>query len=240
MNLAIQLKNFSFKYTNVDILKNLNLNIGKGECVGLLGSNGSGKTTLIKCLIGMLKGRGRIKVFDYTPNIYSIDFKKNIGIVLDHDLLLDYLTLEEYLHFVGNTYDIKGKILEEKIDHWVKFFDLEHSKNKIIKYFSHGMRKKTQIIAGILHEPELFIIDEPTNALDVEMIYQLKILIKKLHQKGTTILTSTHHLPFVEEVCERVIIINNGNFLEDFLLSSLKESNLEEIFIKSIRGEVNK
>lgn len=235
MNAVIKLDNFSFKYTNVDILRTLTLNLNKGECVGLLGSNGSGKTTLIKCLIGILKGRGDIKVLDYKPDINSIDFKRNIGVILDHDLLIDYLTLEEYLHFVGTTYNIESKKLKEVIQHWVKFFDLEDSNKKVLKYFSHGMRKKTQIIAAILHQPELIIVDEPTNGLDIEMIYYLKQLMKELKKTGTTILISTHHLSFIEEVCERVVVISKGTILDDFFLESLSHNQtLESNFISLI------
>ncbi|WP_350344791.1 ABC transporter ATP-binding protein [Proteinivorax tanatarense] len=163
MKEIIRFKQFSFGYVSTaKVLKKINLEVKQGECLGLLGANGSGKTTLIKCLLGELKGIGRVEVFGMVPNISSPKFKNGIGVVFDHDLLIDYLTLEEYLFFVGNTYKLKQVEIKEKIDYYLEYFKLQQSKKRIIKFFSHGMRKKTQIIAALIHSPNLLIVDEPT------------------------------------------------------------------------------
>lgn len=233
MKYDIFIKNFNFKYTNKYVLNNINIQIKKGNCVGLLGSNGSGKTTLINCILGELKGEGNIEVLGKKPDIYSNKFKENIGVVLDNDILLDYLTLNEYLLYIGRIYNIKENDLKEKIDYWIKFFKMDDDRNRVLKFFSHGMRKKTQIISSLINNPKLIIIDEPTNGLDVEMIYLLKNIIKDLKNKEITILISTHIISFLEDVCDEVLIIDRGILKRKVNLMDLNE-NLEEIFIKEV------
>ena len=231
MKYDIFIKNFNFKYTNKYVLNNINIQIKKGNCVGLLGSNGSGKTTLINCILGELKGEGNIEVLGKKPDIYSNKFKENIGVVLDNDILLDYLTLNEL--YIGRIYNIKENDLKEKIDYWIKFFKMDDDRNRVLKFFSHGMRKKTQIISSLINNPKLIIIDEPTNGLDVEMIYLLKNIIKDLKNKEITILISTHIISFLEDVCDEVLIIDRGILKRKVNLMDLNE-NLEEIFIKEV------
>lgn len=231
----IHINDYYFKYTSVFVINGLTLNIKEGECLGLLGSNGSGKTTLINCILGELDGKGDINVLGYRPNISNVEFKKNLGVVLDNDLLIDYLTLKEFLWFVGKSYDIKDDILSKRIDYWLRYFHLENHKERILKYFSHGMRKKTQIIAAILHNPRILIVDEPTNGLDVEMIFNFKELITELKKTGITILISTHHLDFVEDVCDSVAIIENGKIYRNLNMQDIsKDSNLESVFLDGI------
>lgn len=234
-NNIIQINNFHYKYTSTFVINGLFLNIKEGECLGLLGSNGSGKTTLINCILGELKGKGSIYVLNYEPNLDNIEFKKNLGVVLDNDILLDYLTLEEFLFFVGKSYGIKKDILIKRIDTWLRYFQLEDHKKRIIKYFSHGMRKKTQIIAALLHEPKILIVDEPTNGLDIEMIYSFKKLIMELKKEGMTILISTHHLDFVEEVCDSVAIIGQGKIHKHLDVKDITgHDNLESVFLREV------
>lgn len=236
MKKDISIKNFSFAYTNDYVLKDITIDVFKGECVGLIGSNGSGKTTLINCILGELNGSGYVSVLEMTPCIYSISFKKKIGIIPDNDLLADYLTLYEYLYFVCRLYDIPDNEIENSINHWITFFKLQDYKNRLLKYFSHGMRKKVQIMSAIIHKPQLLIIDEPTNGLDIEMIIQLKKVILCLKQEGITILISTHILDFVENTCDKVAIINNGSIQKFFSLKELEENQtLESFFIQTIQ-----
>ncbi|MBU3194917.1 ABC transporter ATP-binding protein [Clostridium algidicarnis] len=233
----ISLNNFSFRYSDKYILKNINIEIEEGQCVGILGKNGSGKTTLINCIIGELRGEGNISVLNTIPNIHSIEFKSNIGIVLDNDILIDYLTLNEYLNFIGQLFKLEKVQIEKSIKYWLKYFDLEEQRYRIIKFFSHGMRKKVQIIAALMHNPKIIIVDEPTNGLDIEMIYLFKNVILDLKKKGITIVISTHILSFVEDVCDEVIIINDGVINNIFSISSINEQKLENIFIEQINRD---
>lgn len=236
MEIDIKIEQFSFAYNKDNILNNINLNIHRGNCIGLVGSNGSGKTTLIKCILGELKGEGFITVLGEVPSTTSIPFKKKLGVVMDNDLLLDYLTLDEYLHIIGKLYGILEEELNELIKYWLNYFKLSDYQYRILKYFSHGMRKKVQLIGAIIHKPEILIIDEPTNGLDIEMIYMLKKTIIELKKIGTTIVVSTHILSFVEEVCDEVAILSNHSIqLHDRVEKIKEDSNLEEIFLKLIQ-----
>lgn len=234
MNSIVNINSFKFKYSNKYILNNINIKVSKGKCLGLLGRNGSGKTTLINCILGELKGEGDIEVLGEKPNIYSRKFKQYLGVVLDNDILIDYLTLNEYLLYVGRLFEISEDELDCRIEYWIKTFELQNHANRILKYFSHGMRKKVQIISALIHEPKLLIIDEPTNGLDIEMIYILKNVIKRLKDTGLTIFVSTHIISFVEDVCDEVIIINNGTIREKIQLP-LNNKRLEDVFIKEIK-----
>ena len=232
---VIYIKNFSFKYTNKLVLKDINLSVCEGKCLGIVGKNGSGKTALINCIIGELKGDGEVKVFNMKPNIYSSKFKYNIGVVLDDDILIDYLTLNEYLNYIGKLFGISNTEIEQRINYWLDFFELNESRDRILKFFSHGMRKKTQIIASLIHNPKLLIIDEPTNGLDIEMIYVLKEALIKLKKSGLTIIVSTHILSFIEDICDDVIIIHEGLIKKNIKLNSKEKNyNLEKVLINEI------
>ena len=148
MKTIIDVKEFTFKYPNKEqiILDKINLEVNEGECCVLLGSNGSGKTTLIKCILGELNGNGEMTVAGFLPNIYNNMFKQKIGVVLDNDILPDYLTLKEYLFFVGKCYKIENKLLNDKINTIISQFGLKGNEDNLLRYFSHGMRKKAQII----------------------------------------------------------------------------------------------
>lgn len=231
---VVDVQNVNFAYDATLILKGIHMVVEPNTCMGLLGSNGSGKTTLIKCLIGELKGDGEIQVLNQRPNIHDIAYKKKLGIVLDNDYLLDYLTLEEYLWFIGRTYQLSPDVIQKEIDFWLEQFDLTNDRKRILKYFSHGMRKKTQIIAAVMHKPELLIVDEPTNGLDIEMIYTLKKIILELKSRMTVII-STHHLSFVEEICDYVYILNKGHILDRIHLKTCGPQ-LEAIFMNEIEN----
>lgn len=237
METIVKIDNLKFRYTSNYILKGINLIVDKGTCLGLLGSNGSGKTTLINCILGELNYEGKVIINNYKPDIYSKNFKRNIGIVLDNDILIDYLTLNEYLIYIGKLEKIDNVVLEQRINYWIKVLKIEEHRYRILKFFSHGMRKKVQLIAALIKEPLILIIDEPTNGLDVEMIYLLKNIINDLKKKGLTIIVSTHIISFIEDVCDKAAIINNGIIQKIIELPLKCNEDLESIFIKEVLGD---
>lgn len=238
--MIIEVDKLTFEYNRgTKILKNITFKVDKGQIVGILGSNGSGKTTLINLLIGYLKTSGHISVLDQKPDINNRDFKSIIGVVRDDDEVIEFLTLYEYLYFVGNAYNIERQVLEERIDKLLDIFQIKEHKNRILKNFSHGMIKKAQIISAILHQPKLLIVDEPTNGLDIEMIALLKNIFKNLKSEGTTLLISTHNIDFVRSICDRVIIINSGEVSKVVDIKDKTNIDIEDIFLKSIGGNTN-
>ena len=243
MTIAVKVENYSFAYKKIKVLKNISFQVPKGSCFGILGANGSGKTTLINSIIGMFPINNEIQIFNQTPNIKDTNFKKKIGIILDNDILIDYLSLEEYLFYIGKIYDLDDTTLQNRINKWLNYFHLENDKYRLLKFFSYGMRRKVQIISGLLHNPDIIIIDEPTNGLDVEMIYQLKKIIKILKNEKVTIILSTHYMSFAEEICDEICILSHGYILENDSPEVLKKkyviSTLEDLYIRLLEVHID-
>ena len=210
--------------------------MNEGECLGLIGSNGCGKTTFLNCILDELKPSGKVIFLGEQMQSSSLKQRKQIGIVPDDDMLLDYLTMEELLRFVGLEYGMSLESCNEQIDYWLEKFDMTENRNRIIKFFSHGMKKKTQIIAGILSSPKLLIIDEPTNGLDVETIYALRGILNELKGKGTAIIICTHILEFAEKTCDRIVILNHKKMSSSISTNELKYGELEKIFLNYIKA----
>ena len=162
--------------------------------------------------------------------------KKIVGVIPDDNILLDYLTLYEYLSFVGKTYGMEQEDADKTIDYWIDRFQLTDAKFRIIKYFSHGMKKKAQIIAAVMANPQLLIIDEPTNGLDVETIYSFKKILRELKEKGISTLVCTHILEFAEKVCDNVVILHKTKMSEKISLVD-NEEDLETVFMRYIGVE---
>ena len=236
MNTTLEIKDLNFAYSTNQILEDVSLELNEGECLGLIGSNGCGKTTFLNCILDELKPSGKVIFLGEQMQSSSLKQRKQIGIVPDDDMLLDYLTMEELLRFVGLEYGMSLESCNEQIDYWLEKFDMTENRNRIIKFFSHGMKKKTQIIAGILSSPKLLIIDEPTNGLDVETIYALRGILNELKGKGTAIIICTHILEFAEKTCDRIVILNHKKMSSSISTNELKYCELEKIFLNYIKA----
>ncbi len=236
MNTTLEIKDLNFAYSTNQILEDVSLELNEGECLGLIGSNGCGKTTFLNCILDELKPSGKVIFLGEQMQSSSLKQRKQIGIVPDDDMLLDYLTMEELLRFVGLEYGMSLESCNEQIDYWLEKFDMTENRNRIIKFFSHGMKKKTQIIAGILSSPKLLIIDEPTNGLDVETIYALRGILNELKGKGTAIIICTHILEFAEKTCDRIVILNHKKMSSSISTNELKYGELEKIFLNYIKA----
>lgn len=236
MNTTLEIKDLNFAYSTNQILEDVSLELNEGECLGLIGSNGCGKTTFLNCILDELKPSGKVIFLGEQMQSSSLKQRKQIGIVPDDDMLLDYLTMEELLRFVGLEYGMSLESCNEQIDYWLEKFNMTENRNRIIKFFSHGMKKKTQIIAGILSSPKLLIIDEPTNGLDVETIYALRGILNELKGKGTAIIICTHILEFAEKTCDRIVILNHKKMSSSISTNELKYGELEKIFLNYIKA----
>jgi len=236
VNTTLEIKDLNFAYSTNQILEDVSLELNEGECLGLIGSNGCGKTTFLNCILDELKPSGKVIFLGEQMQSSSLKQRKQIGIVPDDDMLLDYLTMEELLRFVGLEYGMSLESCNEQIDYWLEKFNMTENRNRIIKFFSHGMKKKTQIIAGILSSPKLLIIDEPTNGLDVETIYALRGILNELKGKGTAIIICTHILEFAEKTCDRIVILNHKKMSSSISTNELKYGELEKIFLNYIKA----
>ena len=205
--------NFSKKYGGSKhfAVKDANLEVKSGEIFGFLGPNGAGKSTIIKSIVGIQPiTSGRIEVCGYDMGTQSIECKMNLGFVPDHYALYEKLTGREYINYIADLYSVSKKDRDERIESMVTRFELAHSFDNQIKTYSHGMKQKIAIMAALVHNPKIWILDEPLTGLDPNSIFQVKECMKEHVQKGNIVFFSSHIIDVVEKICDRIAIIKKG------------------------------
>ena len=226
--MSLQIINLTKKFGDQTALNNINIEINNTEIIGLLGPNGAGKSTLMKSIVGALKiDEGQI-IFngkDICKN--EIDSKKNIGFLPENNPLYDEMYVKEYLSFVADIH----KVSKHRIDEVIELVGITPEKSKKISQLSKGYQQRVGLAQAILHEPDLLILDEPTNGLDPNQIIEIRNVIKEIGKEKTVIL-STHIMQEVEALCSRVILIHQGNIIQDSNIEEFKGkySSLEEAF----------
>nr|WP_315223899.1 ABC transporter ATP-binding protein [uncultured Flavobacterium sp.] len=244
MQSIIKIESLSKKYKNADLysLNAISLEINEGQIFGLLGPNGAGKTTLISMLCGLVKptsGHFTIYGLNYAQNALKI--KKIIGVVPQEYALYPTLTARENLHYFGSMYGLKGSHLKDKVIETLDLLGLLKFADKRIETFSGGMKRRVNLIAGILHNPKILFLDEPTVGVDVQSKNAIIEYLKLLNQNGTTIIYTSHHLGEAEDFCTNIAILDRGKIYAQGTPSSLIASteearNLEDVFI-SLTGK---
>lgn len=227
-----------YKGSKVPAIDNINLNIEKGEIYGLLGPNGAGKTTTISILCGLFgatSGNVFIDGMEYQNAAEKI--KNIIGVVPQEIALYPSLTARENLAFFGHMYGLKGKHLKNRINECLELFGLERNANRRIKTFSGGMKRRINLIAGILHNPKIIYLDEPTVGVDVQSRNVILEHLKKINkEEGTTIIYTSHYMEEAENFCSRVAIIDHGHIItegrpKDLIGRKEEYTDLESIFL---------
>jgi ABC-2 type transport system ATP-binding protein len=240
----IDIENLTKKFGTMTAVDNLCLQIAKGEFFGFLGPNGAGKTTTIKMLTGVLKptkGKVRLDGHDITQSPQKA--KSICSYIPDRPFLYEKLSGREFLHFITGIYNIAKNYYETRMEELLQLFELDRWGDELIESYSHGMRQKLVIIAALLHEPKIIIIDEPLVALDPKGIRLVKKIFKDYCQRGATIFMSTHNLNLAEELCTCIGIIHQGKLAavgsrEQLRMSAhSKQHNLEDIFLKLTEEE---
>ncbi|MFY0629839.1 MAG: ATP-binding cassette domain-containing protein [Flavobacteriaceae bacterium] len=230
--LIVETKGLDFSYakTRKDI-ESLELHVPKGSIYGFLGPNGSGKSTTIRLILGLLKKHsGRVALFGDTFNgksrIKSLD---KIGALIENPSLYAHLNAVENLKIAAN---YRQNISRERIDEVLEIVKLTHAKKKKVKAYSLGMKQRLGLAISLLSNPELIILDEPTNGLDPKGIIEMRELIKELNEKyGTTVFISSHLLSEIEKTCTHVGIIREGKMLYQDTVKALKQSQGQKIVI---------
>jgi ABC-2 type transport system ATP-binding protein len=226
-----------YKGSNIPAIDNISLNIDKGEIYGLLGPNGAGKTTTISILCGLFGPTSGNVFIDGLEYKHSSEKIKNIiGVVPQEIALYPSLTAKENLNFFGHMYGLKGKQLKNRIDECLELFGLEKNANLRIKTLYGGMKRRINIIAGILHKPKILYLDEPTVGVDVQSRNVILDHLRDLNRDGTTIIYTSHYMEEAENLCSRVAIIDMGKIITEGkpkeLINSKEEySDLESIFL---------
>ncbi|MFC2101269.1 ABC transporter ATP-binding protein, partial [Bacteroidota bacterium] len=223
---------------NEPAVNNLNLQIHQGEFYGLIGPNGAGKTTTISVMSGLLKPTdGEIFIQGYNLKRDLSKIKEIIGVVPHEIALYDKLTAFENLYYFGRLYGVKKVQLKKSIDSLLERFGLIKYKNDKLRSYSGGMKRRINLIAGILHNPNILILDEPVLGVDVHSRKVIREFIKEVNANNTTIIYTSHMMEDVEKLCTRLSIIDYGELVAQGssgeLIANNKDCNsLEEVFLK--------
>ncbi len=239
MQPIIQIESITKKYKEADAfaLNNFTLSIFEGQVYGLLGPNGAGKTTLISILCGLVQPTsGHFTILGYKYATHANEIKKAIGVVPQEYALYPTLTARENLVYFGSMYGLSGKQLKTKINESLDFLGLLKFADKRIETFSGGMKRRINLIAGILHNPKVLFLDEPTVGVDVQSKNAILAYLKQLNQNGTTIIYTSHHLMEAEDFCSDIAIIDRGKIYiqgtpKQIIASTQNARNLEDVFI---------
>ncbi len=234
----------SFNQGKVQAVKNLTLTVEPGKVFGFLGPNGAGKTTTIKMIVGLLHpDKGEIRVCGTDRLKDPVAAKKRIGFVPDEPLLYNRMSGSAYLRFIDDVFQMPVEQRERVIPPLLKQFELENAIGSAVASYSHGMRQKLAVIAALIHEPDVLIMDEPISGLDPRSAFQLKELMRDYCQRGKTVFFSTHIMEVAERICDVVGIIHQGKLAACAPFVDLKkqmgeqEATLEQIFLELTHEE---
>ena len=238
----LEIINLSKRYGNAPVkaVDNLSLSLKAGEVFGFLGPNGACKSTAIKALVGIHPFEdGDILIDGVSIKTNPLKAKMKIGYVSDNHAVFEKLTGREYVNHMANLYNVDIKTTKERVSQLLDIFKLEFAYDQPIKNYSHGMKQKISVIAALVHNPKLWILDEPLTGLDPQSAYQLKKVMKQHAAEGNTVFFSSHILDVVENLCDRCCIIKKGVLQGVYDLKEIKNSNesLEDLFMKVIYSD---
>ena len=235
-HIAIKLTNLNKSYGKKKVLYDINLEIYQGELFGFIGKNGVGKSTTIDCILGSkLFDSGEILVNDLNIKEKPIKVKKMIGYVASEPTCYEDMTGAKYLQFVASIYEISPQIFVKNLDYLLKKFEFkEEDLYRQIKEYSHGMKQKICLIASLIHNPKIWILDEPTVGLDAMSANELSLLMKDYVKHGNTCFVASHNIDLISKLCDRVAIIKDGKIYQIFDLKhepSLR-NKIQNIFLR--------
>ena len=235
----LNLSNVSKTYGNntVKAVDSINLEVASGQILGFIGPNGAGKTTAIKMITGILKpDEGNITVNGNDISIDPLAAKQSFGYVPDSPDMFLRLKGLEYLNFMGDMYQVDEATRQEKITSMGETFEMTGALSGRIQSYSHGMRQKIIIMGALMHNPAVWILDEPLTGLDPRSSFQLKEMMRKHADAGNCVFFSTHMLEVAEKLCDKIALINKGKIIFSGELEELKDKHnqlsLEEIFME--------
>jgi ABC-2 type transport system ATP-binding protein len=235
----IDIRNVSKSYNGkIRAVDDISLQIRSGEIFGFLGPNGAGKTTTIKLITGILSAdEGTIRVSGHDIAADPLAAKQCFGYVPDDPNIFPRLKGIEYLKFMGDVYNVPTEVRTQRIRTMSSRFGLENALGDKIQSFSHGMRQKLLIIGALLHDPDVWILDEPMTGLDPKSAFQLKEMMREHADNGKAVFFSTHVLDVAEKVCDRIAVVDKGRILfvgtvEEMRVAFRSQGSLESMFLE--------
>lgn len=234
---ALQIKDLYKNYGHKEVLKGLNLDVQKGEVFGFIGKNGIGKSTTIDCIVGLKEANsGEILLFGKDIKKDPLRAKELFGYVPSEPITYEMMTGNEYLQFIASSYNMIQSSFNKNYEFLIKKFGMTPADmDRKIREYSHGMKQKICLMASLIHNPKIWILDEPTVGLDI-MVYEVLLkMIKRFATYGRTVFITSHNIELVSKVCDRVAIILDGRVanLIDFKKEPLKRRDLAKIFFKT-------
>ena len=241
---AIQAEGLRKTYGRHVAVQRVDLAVRPGEIVGFLGPNGAGKTTTIKLLTGLLRPTaGRAAIMGHDVQLDPLAAKARFGYVPDTPKLYGKLRGWEFLRFMSRLYRVPPADAERRAADLIRIFDLDSAANDLIEGYSHGMQQKLALAGALVHDPQVLFLDEPTVGLDPRSARRIKDLLAQLRDRGTAVFFSTHILEIAERMCDRVLIINQGEIIAAGTIAELRGQSgdatgtLEDVFLRLTGGD---
>ena len=231
----LEVKNIVKKYGTNTAVNDLSFTLDDGEIFGLLGENGAGKTTTFRIIMGLLEPNSGNVLLDHEKIDYSKTDK--IGFVTEERSLLTKLSVQEQIEFYATLKGMEKQEIDKKLDEWLEKFEITSYKNRKIKELSKGNQQKIQFISAVIHEPKLLILDEPFTGLDPINVKLMKETIIDLKNKGCSIIFSSHQMEYIEDFCEKLVILVKGKPILEGNLKDIKESYAKKNIL--IKGDIN-
>lgn len=236
--MSIEVKNLFKYYDDQAAVKDISFTAKSGEILGFLGPNGAGKSTTMKIITGYISASsGEVSVCGMPVNVETMNTRQIIGYLPEHNPLYLDMYVKEYLTFVGKIYKVSD--VNDRVSDMIKKVGLEVEQKKKIGALSKGYRQRVGLAQAIIHDPKVLILDEPTSGLDPNQLVEIRELIKSIG-KEKTVMLSTHIMQEVEAICDRVIIINNGELVADNSVSDLDGKNKTHTVYVEFEGEVSR
>lgn len=230
----LRIEHLTKVYGEKKAVDDLSLHIQSGEIYGFIGHNGAGKTTTIKSCCGILQfDKGEILIDGTSIKADPIGCKRKIAYIPDNPDLYEFMTGIQYLNFTADIFEVSAAKRKEKISEYAEQFELSDDLTQPISAYSHGMKQKLAIIAAMLHDPKLIIMDEPFVGLDPKASHLLKLRMRELCDQGAAIFFSTHVLEVAEKLCDKVAIIKSGKLVKSGSMDEVRgDTSLEDVFLE--------
>jgi len=239
----LRVKEITKRYGDRAALRGISFEVDEGEVVGIFGPNGAGKSTTMRILAGIVKPTSGEFLFNGDSVFKHLArWHRFLGVALDDLALFEYLTLRGNLELSGQLYGIEPAELQKRIEELVEFFALGEEEHTIVRYASHGTRKKLALALSILHGPKVLLLDESLNGIDAVAVRDFRQLVRRLRQKGTTVILTSHALDSIEPVIDRCVMMTHGQIVFDAPMSACTASdkNLEQLYMEVICGSDRK
>lgn len=236
----IEVRNLSKRYGDLTAVDNISFTAQKGEILGFLGPNGAGKTTTMRIITGFMPATsGTVKVAGFDIFEQSHEVRKRIGYLPENPPLYLDMTVTSYLDFVGRIKGVRRAELRGAMDRVLDACGLTGVARRVVGHLSKGYRQRVGLAQALIHNPDVLVLDEPTIGLDPRQIIEIRALIRSMASDARTVILSTHILPEVAQLCQKVVIINQGRVaVEESLATLTQGASLEEVFLRYVGRDV--